>query len=94
MKLNGLPMTVQEFIDIDDASGHQVKVLMENQSPVFMTLCHWIVLRRADPGLTWETYKTMDLDLEAMASMVQVEEDSPTNGNGLGQQPVSATSGS
>lgn len=93
MKLNGVPMTVQEFIDIDDACNHRLKELMENASPVFMTLCHWIALRRDDPQLTWDDYKALPMDFEAMGSMVEVEEDTPTNGNGLGQRPVSVTSG-
>jgi uncharacterized protein YfaT (DUF1175 family) len=94
MKLNGVPITVQEFIDIDDASGHQVGMLFANQSPVFMTYMHWIALRREDPTLTWDQYKSMDLDLAAIAECISVEDATPMNGNGPSQLPVSVTSGS
>lgn len=93
MMLNGKPMTVQEFLDMDQACDYQTTKLMQNQSPVYMALLHWIVKRRQDRSLTWETYKTWDLDLEKIATEVQVGEPSLENGTGPGVRPGSATSG-
>lgn len=93
MLLNGKPITVQEWLDMDEACDYQTTKLMQNQSPIFMALLHWISKRRDDRALSWAAYKTFDLDLEKIAAEVDVGEASLGNGTRPGVTPGSVTSG-
>lgn len=93
MNLNGRPVTVAEFTDMDRISGWQLGLMMEGRSPTFMLLCDWIVQRREKKNLTWDEYRKQDLDLQTVEARLEITEPDPTNGDASETSPISADTG-
>lgn len=93
MILNGKALTVGEFKLMDEATGWQASKMMQAESPTWMLLCHWIVLRRETKNLTWDEYQKREVDWEQLAEELEVTDPNQQSGNGLEQKPVSANTG-
>lgn len=93
MILNGRPVTVEEFTEMDRACDWNLGQLMQGSSPTMIFLCGWILERRDNRSLTWAEYRKREIDIETLAAQIELAEPNPTSGNGQAPTPVSVISG-